>query len=74
MASLAIIKTFSLLHPIIQVGWSLLHHLARVGDHARLLWFLHHGAEVDPVDRMGTTPLFLAAAKVLQILFLFFPG
>lgn len=47
-----------------QVGWSLLHHLARVGDHTRLLWFLHQGAEVDPVDRTGTTPLFIAAAKV----------
>lgn len=51
-----------------QVGWSLLHHLARVGDHIRLLWLLHHGAEVDPVDRMGTTPLLLAAAKVTSLL------
>lgn len=29
-----------------------------------MLWFLLHGAEVDPVDRMGTTPIFVAAEKV----------
>lgn len=50
--------------PILEVGCSLLHHLARVGDHARLLWFLHRGSQVDPVDLAGTTPLLLAAAKV----------
>ncbi|CAM9577679.1 unnamed protein product [Pylaiella littoralis] len=49
--------------PRFEVGWSLLHHFARVGDHARLLWLLHHGAQVDPVDHAGTTPLLLAAAE-----------
>lgn len=47
-----------------QVGWSLVHHVARVGDHGRLLWLLSIGAEVDPVDRVGVTPLSLASAKV----------
>lgn len=35
-----------------------------MGDHGRLLWLLSIGAEVDPVDPVGVTPLSLASAKV----------
>lgn len=48
----------------VQIGWALTHYFAGAGDHARLLWLLRKGAEVDAIDRVGVTPLFLAAAKV----------